>query len=357
MKLHYVVVAWGKAYVDMLVNIALPSLLAPGNIPALSELGEGELTVYTTPEDQDAIRAAPSVQRLSKFVEVRFGNVDLSLPSRTKYGHKYRVMTHAHGQAGRRAEAAKAHAVILAPDAIFADGSLAHLRTLIQQGKRAVNVIAPRLVTETALPEFMNWQGRDEATLPIKPREFVRFAMDHLHPEILGYFIDSPNFSQHPAYCLWRMGDQGILARAFYFHPLMIDYSRIGNLQALFNDTIDGDFVGAAIGTWDRIHVETDSDNIFVCSLSPNDSPHASNKPNLATLDKVRKMAYHPTVNPLHRMFFMHAIKMHTVDLDDDWARMEEETGLWAFDALRVPAKGSRSSGGSRLPSRRPSGG
>ena len=52
------------------------------------------------------------------------------------------------------------------------------------------------------------------------------------------------------------------------------------------------------------------------------------------TIKNIQRVAYGPSVNALHRMFFTHAIKFHCDDLDAQWRELEETTGLWANDVL-----------------------
>ncbi len=332
LKFHFVMVVWGAPYIDLMVNAALPTLLSSGNLPALADASHSEFIFYTAPADEEIIRAAPSVACLRELMPIRFEYIDPSEPVT-----KYALMGKAHGNAVRRARDEKAHAVVLAPDAIIADGSLRTLARLAHEGKRAVMTLGPRIAQETGFPAFQErCTGQTSSTITITPRDLVRFLMDHLHPEMQLYFVDSTRFSSYPVYCFWSMGDHGILARAFHLHPLMIDCSRIESLDALFRDTIDGQFIGNAIGRWSDIHVESDSDNLLVCTFSPADAQYSARKEGVMSIEKVRKIAYHRLVNPLQRMFFTHAIKMHCNDLDDDWARMEEATGLWAYEVLKM---------------------
>jgi hypothetical protein len=128
-------------------------------------------------------------------------------------------------------------------------------------------------------------------------------------------------------------------------HPIMIDFSAtssVKGLELLLAHSVDGHFLGQAMGRWSNIHVETDSDNIFICSLAPSKTSHSRLGSRLSVQETVRAMAFHSHVNPLHRSFFMQAIRIHAKDLDDSWDTLEEETGRWAFEALEV---GPRSSG------------
>jgi hypothetical protein len=126
--------------------------------------------------------------------------------------------------------------------------------------------------------------------------------------------------------------------RCFHLHPLMVDYSSLKGLDALATSTIDGEFIGTAIGKWDDIEIVTDSDELFVVSLSGRDAWYSESSHQPGSIAELQKTAFHIIVNPLHRMFFTKAIKIHAGDLDAEWDELEEETGLLAFNALKAPA-------------------
>jgi hypothetical protein len=72
-------------------------------------------------------------------------------------------------------------------------------------------------------------------------------------------------------------------------------------------------------------------------SLSGRDAWYSESSHKQGSIAELQKTAFHMIVNPLHRMFFTKAIKIHTNDLDEEWDNLEEETGLLAFDVLKAP--------------------
>jgi hypothetical protein len=135
------------------------------------------------------------------------------------------------------------------------------------------------------------------------------------------------------------MMKNGFLLRGFHLHPVMIDLSEnspIRNVNMLREDASDSHFIGHAIGRWSDVHVETDSDDFFMCSLHPVKEARSPPVSRFPALETVRAMAYHSQINPLHRAFFMQAIRIHANDIDDDWDKVEDESGRWAFEALSI---------------------
>jgi len=162
-----------------------------------------------------------------------------------------------------------------------------------------------------------------------------------LHPEMFRYCWDSEDFSSFPSTCWWRVESDGFLIRGFHLHPLIVDFSRIGPIDVMQSDTSDGDFIGQAIGIWSDIHIEQDSDNLGIYSITPDDALYSAPTNAPGSVDALRSAAYAPNVTPFHRYMFSYAIKLHVHDIDERWLQLEEETGLLLHLALQpmIPAE------------------
>nr|HPO08633.1 hypothetical protein [bacterium] len=66
---HLIMAVWGQEYVDLFLNVALPSQLSPANLPAIRHSSELLYKIYTTKEDESRIREHPAFERLCRFVE------------------------------------------------------------------------------------------------------------------------------------------------------------------------------------------------------------------------------------------------------------------------------------------------
>jgi len=270
------------------------------------------------------------MRSLRKIMEIRFVHIE---PER--YETVYHALSNAHQLAAREAQVLNAHCIVLSPDMVMADGSLAAVDRLATDGARVVMSAGLRLCEETAIPALKAnglLAGNPDI---LRPRTLMRLALDHLHPETERLCFDSPQFIDNPV-CLWSVGNDGLLLRSFHLHPLMIDLGSIKEPIDLRGDTIDGAFIGCSFGNWAEVCVETDSDNILVFSLSSQADRSEPNRPRKANAATLRRMAYRRNVTPMHRWFFTKAIKLHTTDLDVRWVQLEESTGLLAFHAMNI---------------------
>jgi hypothetical protein len=322
------IAVWGKPYIGIMNDVAVPALMAEGNLPYIAAAHECSVVFATAEADIETIRETSGYRAMEALCRVEIIPTEVD-PAETVYQN----LSRAHHLLAMKSASERARAVVLPPDAIIAAGTLARLADAAKRGKRAVMCCGPRLLQETALPSVRARMRGAHFT----PRQLVAFMREHLHPEMNRYFFTHEDFSTFPSICCWSLGDKGFLMRCFHLHPIMVDYSSVKALDALASSTIDGEFIGAAIGKWDDIEIVTDSDDLFMVSLSAKDAWYSESSHKPGSIFELQKAAFHVIVNPLHRMFFTKAIKVHTGELDREWDELEEETGLLAFDVLKAP--------------------
>ena len=327
-RYHVLIAVWGEAYVDTMARTLARSLLFPGNLPGLSHGNPCTVVFVTRPEDESRIRTHASVQHLMKVARTEFIHFDPSaLPN------VYLAMSRAHYLAGTVTRREGAVGIIASPDALISDGSLMAVARYVEQGKAAVLCAGPRLLQETTLPA-LDRRLKDTA---LSGRDLVSLTLGHLHPQMLRYFVDSGDFSTFPALCCWSLGERGFLLRAFHLHPIMVDFARVTNFEALERQSIDGVFLDNAFGEDAAIAVETDSDNIYMCSVTPADAWYSESRRQTWSIDALRAVAHCEMCADVNRRHFQTAIKIHVADLDGEWARVEAATKLIAEAAVVAP--------------------
>jgi hypothetical protein len=75
-KFHLIIACWGKEYVDMFLNVALPCHLSPGNLPAICDNHDLLYKIYTTKEDEARIGNHPAFLKLKALVKTRVITID-----------------------------------------------------------------------------------------------------------------------------------------------------------------------------------------------------------------------------------------------------------------------------------------
>jgi hypothetical protein len=179
-----IIPVWGERYVDKILSITLPAVLAPGNLPALYRNFDVELVIVTETRLFDAIRRAPAFEVAMRTCAVRLVPLDDLL---TEIPSDYGVtLTHAlfRGFADLGARMTETYLLFLNADFIVCDGALGHLSTLMQQGKPVIHAPSFRVVAEDVLPQLEALVDTASCTLCLAPREMVRLAFANKHPTV-----------------------------------------------------------------------------------------------------------------------------------------------------------------------------
>jgi hypothetical protein len=335
----YGIPVWGEEYVEKLCSVGIPSLLAPGNIPALPNKGVSSFVIVTTPEDAARIRAKPIFALLERHISVEF----LYLPSKGKlptskdHGEKYVLLMIGHSMVADKAMG-RGCAVFLGPDAIYVDGMMKSLHGHIVAGKEAVIGMGPRVAEETIVPDLVELGLlKDGEPLVVRPRQGVKLLLRHLHHDIRVHRWTSPFFPRNPYMCGWDMPD-GMLVRAFGLHPYIVDYRDLPGWTPRVSDCspVDGTFIRDCAITWDKIYQVTDSDEFFVLSLTSMHSRDYGHEPNTDPISTIAQWLTRGDMTPVHHRSFVTAIKLHAEDLNDSWRQLERETLIIAYQVLEI---------------------
>jgi len=330
-KVHLIMAVWGQAYIDMFLNLSLASQLSPGNLPAIGHIDGLVYKIYTTKKNEAYIRRHPAFQRLSNLVETSIIGVD-SLEGEDKFS----PLMVFHNRAIDEADRENAALVFLSPDFVLADGTLSSLLRLKAEGYRAVLVLTLRLVSNTAMPDLLKrFHISNEYALAASPRELVKASLRHLHPIERTYYW-GPEFSSFPIHAYWPVDDEGVIARCFYLHPIMINpLIKFKRPQI----TIDADYVDLVCPDRSDIYVVRDSDEIACFELSGKSAidMNAETRSNFkATTWNYAKWAV-VNANPLysstlHHWYFQLPIRIHTGDFSPIWEKREKasaKTARW----------------------------
>src|SRR5690349_3850310 len=88
-----IIPVWGERYVDKVLSITLPAVLAPGNLPALCRNFDVELMIVTEARLFDLVRHAPAFQAAARICTAKLAALDDVLTEvATDYGI---TLTHA----------------------------------------------------------------------------------------------------------------------------------------------------------------------------------------------------------------------------------------------------------------------
>ena len=329
---HFIASFWGEAFRDYYLRLSLGSLLAPGNLPSLTDKANARLAVCTTPEDWQALQDDPTFLMATAHVEAVFHELrrpvpeflrpamseearrkgspvpgedrpwdevsigprdvlmdgafkryqalgrEIGAPLDTHHHYALRIMfmSNGHMRGADAAFQAGGCAVFLGPDLIMADGTVKELERIVASGRKVVQTATLRFDQEKCLDIFRRKGWLEPgAVLAMEPREMVATVFPHMHPETACFEYDSPLFCDTATSSMWRVpGDEGILLHNLNYYPLLINFDGIEQHQSDYLDiggTIDGKYVALHVTGMDAIEVIDDSDRLMLASFTPSE--------------------------------------------------------------------------------------
>ena len=253
---------WGSRHVAQFLDCSLPTLLWPGNLPALTAALPCDFTVLTCSADAARFADHPNWQLLGLLCPVRIVAID-DLVSEASYAV---TLTLAYARAVRAAGPAALDTgfLFLVSDFLFADGALAAVLERWRRGASAVlsgNFRVPAEAVAEAWPG-----GSISPDAPLGPRALLRWSLDHLDPASRSAIVNSgyqPDTAANRLF--WRVDDDTLIGRFYLAHMIGIrpevTVFRVGA-------ACDYSFVPELCPSG-RVELMTDSDEFFVTEMVP----------------------------------------------------------------------------------------
>ena len=255
---------WGYRYVRQFLEVSLPTLLAPGNIPALAQALDCEFIILTSVDDQTQIAEHPAFVRLSKVCRTSIQLIDHLITD----GNHSTTITIAYTEAIRSVGAAMVDTCFffLVSDYIVADGSLANALARMRRGASAVVVGNFQLDGDEAEPSLREALRAAGAALALTPRQLMRWALDHLHPATIANTVNIPlTHNSHTNRLFWRVDAATVLGRFYLMHMLCV---RPELVDFTIGASCDYSFVPEMCPSGD-VQAITDSDESLIIEMQP----------------------------------------------------------------------------------------
>lgn len=198
-KARLVIPVWGTGYVQKLLTITIPALLAPGNLPSLVEDFDVEVVLVTSSYLIAAIRQDAAFRKLESLCPVELRSVDDILTlSADEYGV---VLSYAlfRGFTDLGPRMTDTWLLFLNADFILADGSYRTLARLMKEGRRVIHSPSFRATIEDVTPVLESYVDPATAALVISPRDMVALSFRHKHLTVKGRTVNQQLCHQ------WRM--------------------------------------------------------------------------------------------------------------------------------------------------------
>jgi 2-polyprenyl-3-methyl-5-hydroxy-6-metoxy-1,4-benzoquinol methylase len=255
---------WGYKFVRQFLEVGLPTLLAPGNIPALAAALPTRFVILTRLDDEGFIRHHPAFRRLSEVCQAEIRLIDHLIT-----GSNYSTtITLGYTEAVRAAgdDMLDTCFVFLVSDYIVADGSLASVIGRMMDGASGVLVGNFQVAEEEAFPWLQEKLNQSPGLLAIPPRELLQWALNYLHPATVANTVNIPlSHNSHTNRLFWRVDGNTLLGRFYLMHMICV---RPETTDFIIGSSCDYSFIPEMCPSND-VEVITDSDDYLVIEMQP----------------------------------------------------------------------------------------
>lgn len=313
-KTDFVEICWGDTFTLNFLTYGLPTLLSPGNLPAWSFRETATFVLYAPAQDWLTMQQHPAMHRLAETMTVEWRPIDRPQAGEDKYHHMGQCVSDAFNRARER----YGGVVLLAPDALFADGSFAHLANLVAQGRDLVMICGWHVNEDEILPVL----ERDPAVpvLSLSKQQCVRYINEFMHIGTRAHFWDAPRFTPRCSHIYKRLQNGSIQANCYHLHPLYIRYPLTKvEFASASTETFDSNYMQQH---WeDRHNTEIVQNNSIIAfnwisaSSSETMDVEMTAKPYNEMQRLIIQKAFEAThTRPIHRFFYEHPIILENKD-------------------------------------------
>lgn len=248
---------WGYSHTQIFVDVLLPSLLTPENLPRISQYVNVSFSIITTSAN------LAEIETRSSFVLLKtYATVHISIENNLSADRKFEIHHRHWRQAIDQAKQNSSFLCLLPPDICFSDGSLEAIAKRIIAKAAAIYVSGIRVATETFVPEVMaNYFVDGAAPKPISHRELVELTLKHSHPFNNSLYIDSPQMPYVAEMLLAPVANVGWVKHCYVAGPIVfVDPQKVGlnDYQVVLTVRDRADF-----------HIIYDSHEFGMVSISP----------------------------------------------------------------------------------------
>jgi hypothetical protein len=220
-RARVITMAWGDRYIDDLVEITIPALLAPGNLPAFAEQFDCEFVIVTETRLFDRLTRSAAIAALLNFADLRLVPIDDLLSPWYGITLTYALVR---GFADLGAAMTGTHLVFLNADFIVADGSYRKLAEIIKSGERLVVSPSYCMNLEDTIDDLRRRRDPTSWALSLSRRELANILIANRHNTIRAKTVNQRMFRIHRYdQFYWYVDEKTLLGRQM---PIAVVYMR-----------------------------------------------------------------------------------------------------------------------------------
>lgn len=184
-RVRLVTFAWGKSYVDNLLERALSSALAPGNLPTLAKHFDCTVVIVTEESLFTYVKSHPISVKLQLVCPLKLVSLDDLIGEPWQYGITLAYALF-RGFSDLASEMTESFILFLNADFVLADGSYEQLMPHMLAGKRALFAPSYCAVEEEVTPLLQANAVSHNGAIVMAPRAMADMIIAHRHNTILA---------------------------------------------------------------------------------------------------------------------------------------------------------------------------
>jgi hypothetical protein len=306
---------WGYQFIGRFLELCLPTLLAPNNIPAIARAKPCRFVLLSSVADEPIIRSHPAWQTLERHCACEIRSIDDLITQ----GNHTATITLAFERALRQSGDAMRDTcfIFLMSDYLVADGSLKAVLGKIETGAGAVLAGNFQIIAEDAAPLLRQRIDLESHEIVLRPRDLVRWSLAHLHPATVANIVNfGLTHNAHTNRLFWRVDENCLIGRFYLMHPIAIHPE---TTDFVVGSSWDYSFVPELCPS-DNIATLTDSDDYLVVELQPRDYEWENLRPGpIIPAELAQSLAEWTT--PYHRRNVTQTVVFHAEDRPADLAQ------------------------------------
>jgi hypothetical protein len=308
-QIKLVLPVWGYKFVRAFLEQGLPTLLAPGNLPAIARMLPCRFVIMTSYEDAPYLQVHPAFRRLCEVCDIEIRYID-HLITGTNYST---TITLAYTEEVRATGEAVTDTCFffLVSDYIMADGSLANIVKRMMAGASGILVGNFQVVHEDALPWLQEQLNRSPLSLSLSARELMRWGLSHLHPTVIANTVNHRlSHNDHTNRLFWRADGNSLVGRFYLMHMICI---RPETADFTIGSACDYSFIPEMCPSG-NVEVVTDSDEYLVIEMQPRAHEAKFLRPGPLKMPRLAKTMSEWTT-ARHRENANHSVLFHAADV------------------------------------------
>jgi hypothetical protein len=255
---------WGYRFVIQFLEFGLPTLLAPGNLPAVAAMLPTRFVLLTSESDELLIRANVAWRQLEQTCTAEIRRIDDLITD----GNHSATITLAFARAMRQSGEAMLDTafIFLVSDYLVADGSLRSVVDRIRGGASGVVAGNFQIIAEDAIPLLRRRIDPASTAVALPPRELVGWSLAHLHPATVANMVNfGLSHNAHTNRLFWRVDENTLIGRFYLMHMIGI---RPEVTDFVVGASCDYSFIPEMCPSGNVVAL-TDSDDYLVVEMQP----------------------------------------------------------------------------------------